>query len=48
VELVALPALLVAMFGYGVSLDRTAVFGGGPWFRPWWPPKATKLKKRSE
>jgi len=47
VELVALPALLLAMFGYGVSLDRTAVFGGGPWFRHWWPAKATKRKKRS-
>jgi hypothetical protein len=46
VELVALPGLLLAMFGYGVGVDRTAVFTGGPWFRNWWPPTATKPKKR--
>ena len=37
VELLVLPALLVAMLGYGISVDRTAVFTGGRWFRSWWP-----------
>src|ERR1700674_3992514 len=44
VELVALPGLLLA-FGYGIGVDRTAVFTGGSWFRNWWPPTATKPKR---
>jgi len=45
-ELVALPGLLVAMLGYGISVDRTAVFTGGPWFRNWWPSAEARSKKR--
>jgi hypothetical protein len=43
VELLALPASLVVMFGYGISVDRTAMVSGGPWFRSWWP-KSSKRR----
>jgi len=46
VELVALPALLFAMLGFGVVFDRTSALEGGPWFRRWWTSAASKPKVR--
>jgi len=35
-ELVALPLVILAMFGYGIAIDRVTMISGGPWFRTWW------------
>lgn len=44
-QLVAWPALLLAMLGYGVTIDRTAMVSGGPSFRTWWPSSRPKDRR---